>query len=657
MKLNLPRNLLAALLLCLPAVAAEAVVNPIDDGGVTHSGSNYFLSQVVTWQQDYNYDQSGKSTVLSVGTKYGDGTLNIENASTVNVAGSLHVGGWGWGSGYDAAVDPPHDGQVYVGQGSTLNVGTAPGVDATNSQLNIGAGGKGATGSLVVDGGTVTTNYALNVGLGAGASGELIIKNGGKVTVQGDATNASTALYVGYYPGSEGKVIIEGEGSVLEVGAPEGKYAMTYLGLGDASGTIEVRDGATLDLTAGGSALSVLGYDALGSGTINVTGGNLVTSDTYVGYAGDGAINVSAGADVDVEGMLLISGWNAGKTGAVTVEGSDTSFSVAGNTFVGNAAGTQGQLNITDGATADLAYVAVLNDSEVRVEGGATATAETVELVGQSSLEVSEGSSLSTTGDLYVGANASVTLRDSAEAASTLDVQGTYTNKGSTTMELTNGGSFTAGTVANTGSMDVQVEEGSTFKVEKFVNAGEASINAAANTTCELGTVELYSDMQLAGEGSFKLGSSTTETVFTVSGNSPAEASSTCIDISTLGGSQFTIDVSSDFTFYFTDDIKAALIAQLFTGAEMELTVIKGCENFILSELERDTMLSNTTYTFVDASSTIPSVYEFQVTDAAYVMVGNDLVWKGTIKAIPEPATATLSLLALAALAARRRRY
>ncbi len=111
-------------------------------------------------------------------------------------------------------------------------------------------------------------------------------------------------------------------------------------------------------------------------------------------------------------------------------------------------------------------------------------------------------------------------------------------------MELTNGGSFTAGTVANTGSMDVQVEEGSTFKVEKFVNAGEASINAAANTT----------------------------------------------------------------------------------------------------------------YTFVDSSSTIPSVYEFQVMDAGYEMVGNDLVWKGTIKAIPEPATATLSLLALAALAARRRR-
>ncbi len=227
MKLKLPLALQLALFAGAGyALAQDAttVLNPVEDGGVTNNGSNYYLSQNVTWQQDYQYNQGGTATVLSVGTMYGAGVLQVENESAVDVAGSLHIGGWGWGSGYNSAKDIANSGEVYVGKGSSMVVGAALNVDATNSQLNIGAGGPkdaGVKGSMVVDGGTVTTNYALNVGLGNGASGELTVKNGGQVIVQSGSNvsgYASTAFYVGYYEGSEGRVVVEGEGSSLTVG-------------------------------------------------------------------------------------------------------------------------------------------------------------------------------------------------------------------------------------------------------------------------------------------------------------------------------------------------------------------------------------------------------------------------------------------------------
>ncbi len=647
MKLHIPTTLLAALLVCMNAAFADetstTLLNP-SDGGVTSSGTNYFISQSVTWEQNYSYDQGGTATVLSVGTKWGDGELYVKNASTVNTAGSLHIGGWGWGSGYNSSIDPYHDGYVYVGEGSTLAVGTASGLSASNSQLNIGAGAGNAT--VVVDGGTMSTNYALNVGLGSNSHGELTIKNGGQVIVQsGDNISgySSTAFYVGYYEGSEGKVTIEGEGSSLIVSAKDDGYTMTYMGLGNSSGVLEVKDGATVDLAAGGSSYTALGYSAEGSGAILVDDATLTMGLTYVGYSGEGEMTITNGADVEVDGQLVVSGWNAGQTGTVSVDGAESVLTVTGATFVGNGDGTSATFSVADGATAELQSVSVSGDSELSVASGAAVTVE---------------------GDMEVSQGASVTVSDGGTTATSLNVTGVYYNEGSTTVELTEGSSFSAGGVLNTGTMDISIESGSTFSTGAFVNAGDASITAAEGSTCELGNMQLVSgSMSLEGEGSYVVGSSASETIFTVSGATVDAATSTNLDISTLGSTNFTIDTSATFTFSFSDDIKAALIAVAHTGVDMEFTVIKGYEGFILNQLQLAELLSNTRYDFgsdvqaaVLAATEETSPYQFTVLGASYEMRGNDLVWTGTVKAIPEPTTATLSLLALAALAARRRR-
>ncbi len=167
----------------------------------------------------------------------------------------------------------------------------------------------------------------------------------------------------------------------------------------------------------------------------------------------------------------------------------------------------------------------------------------------------------------------------------------------------------------------------------------------------------------LDGEGDFTMGTQACVTEFTVTGSSAETATTTSIDISALSSKNFTIDTSAAFTFRFTDEILAALYASAAGATDVELTVIKGYTGFALEQQQLDEILANTAYLYGGEAPAVTltlegtsSRYSGIVSNARYEMRGNDLVWTGSVEVIPEPATATLSLLALAGLAARRRR-
>ncbi len=603
------------------------------------------------------------------------GTINVTDGGHVKLAVAPHItglyqeGGYVYGTTFQVACyEANAQGVINLEEGSTLEiVGSDRGYNY--NQLGEKAG---SSAEMNLSGGSSVTFTDMNNYVGQSGQALISVTGGSSLTINSAGIEgnqyASDSLRLGVYAGGEGR--IEVSGTHAEDGTASSLNVEGYTHIGDSGdGAVALSAGAeatfggyvlvggwgsstgSLDVASGaGATLNsdlYLGYGSAATGSSTVTGGESslgIKGNAYVGNSGSGTMTVSEGASVTTDGFLCL-GFAEGSSGTVNVEGEGSS------------------LNATSGVT----YVGYNGEGELNVSSGAEAYMGAVEVSSQGSLSVTDGASAVVLTDMSVAAGSTVTVKDSIESGkSGLAVLGNYTNEGKTVLDLSNGGTFFAGTVENTsgGVMEVTLDNGGAFAVNSFVNRGDADITAAAGTTCDLGTMQLVEgSMTLDGEGSFTMGSSASNTEFTVTGTSAETAVSTNIDISTLSSKNFTIDASSCFTFRFTDEILAALYASAADATDLELTVIKGFVGFTVEQAQLDQLIANTQYLFGSEVAAVTFALESAspqyggiVTNARYEMRGNDLVWTGTVEVIPEPATATLSLLALAGLAARRRR-
>ncbi len=251
-----------------------------------------------------------------IGTNSGTGIYNLANVNTTGGtltgfgqgsgsfnAGRLYVGGTGFGTG---------------GNG-TMNINTS-GTITTSDETDVGVSGGGAVGVLKMDNGTFTFGNRIWIGRGAGSTGT--------VSVGGGLMRANSA---------------------------DGNNARFYIGDG-GTGTLNVSGTATMtalndfDLGSNGGSGTVV----QSGGTVNVGGWMKVGNDE--GNNGTGSLTVTGGT---MNTGRFVLGLNNNTSGTALVNGAAAVLNLNDEVWVGQGAGSTGQMTVSAGTVNVASWLAV----------------------------------------------------------------------------------------------------------------------------------------------------------------------------------------------------------------------------------------------------------------------------------------------------------
>lgn len=132
----------------------------------------------------------------------------------------------------------------------------------------------------------------------------------GTLTVDSDSDLLSGEISLGYHPGRTGVVTVDGPGSTWS-----NQWRM-YVGRG-GSGTLNITNGAAVNM--GSYGVGYIGYESGSTGAITVDGADSTFysgESLYVGDAGHGTLNINGGAQVTVDYNTHVAAY-PGATGAI----------------------------------------------------------------------------------------------------------------------------------------------------------------------------------------------------------------------------------------------------------------------------------------------------------------------------------------------------
>ncbi|WP_425990869.1 autotransporter outer membrane beta-barrel domain-containing protein [Afipia sp. DC4300-2b1] len=168
---------------------------------------------------------------------------------------------------------------------------------------------------------------------------------------------------------------------------------------------------ATINAPGAASGTVTLGSTGGQSGTLNVNSGGLATTGTiYVGLLGSGTLNISGGSIVSATGLGSVAD-SANSSGTVTVSGAGTQFN-PGQLYVAADVNTLGQVTIQNGASLTtaqtiLGYFSSTANGTLTVTNGSSVStgAMTIGERGTGTFNLNGGST-ATTGSVSIGTNA-----------------------------------------------------------------------------------------------------------------------------------------------------------------------------------------------------------------------------------------------------------
>lgn len=631
--------------------------------------------------------QSSGHTV-SVGAFTGDSTIVIGTEAEplrVYTENSLFIGGYGWHgtSGWrtNAGLESntrgevpfaAHEGTIVINKGSVLDTGT--GTDSLGgAQIYIGHGGKG---TVVVDGGTMTTRAFLGIATTTAESndnsGLLEIKNGGKVYIKAEPDKINSyynQLLMGSSVTGKGGLHISGEGSELVMessnltpAASTGQsihYSFVSIGSGNGGeAEVTVTDGASLTLGTKGAGQTYIyvGEGAGSVGSLNVTekAESHLNGTFVVGNGGEGSVNITdEGSSLSAVDMYI--GLNGGK-GNATI-GSGASLNVFGN-LISYDTNDDGDANsISNSGTVNVGGSIYLTDGTTTQNYGTMTATGPISIDEGSVFVNAQGATLEST-DSYIALNAGSNTTNKG----TLKGQDILVAAGAV---LNNTGSL----ISIGGEKGIEVEQGAIINNEGTLT-GQISGGGTVQGTGSLGEVSIGKDT------SYVVGNDTTP-IFGLSAQSFTLNEQSAIIFNVDG----TTAVSKGESATWGSGKHSVIFGEtvnVVDGAEIEivfsrsmlalesdtpftLQLISGGENSNYGNL--DMLLANTSYTLAPEMRLLRAVsadeWMVSVTNAEYYVDSDNSLWlrgNAAVVPAPEPTTATLSLLALAVLAARRRR-
>ena len=440
---------------------------------------------------------------------------------------------------------------------------TASGTYTTSSVASLVLGTADGAAKVKLDNSTLHTDHFIQIGDVDGQQyaynetqkdedGKTIIGSDGKALVYSYLQQPGTG-YVKYTTDSKGN-----------------RYQGDYLNYGPAATEIHINNGSEL---SAGTSLQIAHADIYvdGSGSVlkdNTLGGK---SGSYFGHEKSADFSsvtnliITNGGAFDGNGDLKTS--CAGKVGNqtyVTVNGEQSTFSVAGTTYMSTDATSENAKSV------------------IKLENGATAYLNNVEMggMGSASIEI-DGTSSIVAHEGATGTSINMYENSSIDNAGTLDLD-----------IVMQGGNLIA-------------QDGATF----------AAITAMGGTLDINGAIIMTGDLTIAGLATLAE-ETTVESAVTLN-----FAEGAYID---MQGHSVNI---------------AALTSINVTDADGNFTLFTNVANA--------EQLNNVEFSYTDANGD---------TQVGKIEVSNGNVYVGKDTTVPEPTTATLSLLALAALAGRRRR-
>ena len=221
----------------------------------------------------------------------GTGTFSIADSAVVNISnnGGLRVGGVGFGS--------------YNQAGGTVNV---------SGNAIFGNGGPNAANANI-GGGTLAVNGELWVGQAAGGNATMNISAG--------TVSANNWIAIGR-DGATGVVNISDTGSLIKLGTNA-----NHIVVGSLSGVGTINQSGGSLITAGAGQV-LLGENAGGSGTWNISAGTATVDGIRVGWTGGGSgflnIDGTSAVNVGLDGIIVAENGNgtlAQTGGTLTVAG------------------------------------------------------------------------------------------------------------------------------------------------------------------------------------------------------------------------------------------------------------------------------------------------------------------------------------------------